>query len=83
MPVDRAGKPHADAEHPVALDARLRQQVRDDPRPRVERRSRPGVHVEIHAALRDDARREIGDRDAHVPVAVVDADDGSRRGVEA
>ena len=27
----------------------------------------------------DDARREIGDRDADVPVAVVDADDGSRR----
>jgi hypothetical protein len=78
-PVDRRGEAHADAQYAASVDPRLGEQPRHQRRAGVEGRTRSGVHVEIDPALRHDRRREIGNRDTHVPVPEVEP----RRGIEA
>ncbi len=80
--LDRARQAHAGADHLRALDARVVERLGDELGGRVQAVARRVVGVELEAALGEDVRGEIGDRDAQVAVAEVDADGRARRGVE-
>ena len=83
LAVDGRRRAPSRSDHAAALDARLGQHARRPVRPRRRETPRGAVHVELDEALGQDGRGEVGHGDAHVPVAEVEAEGGSRRGVEA
>ena len=64
-------------------DAGLLERLVDQVGGEVERAGAGVVDVDVGGALGEDGAAEVGDGDAHVVVAEVDADDARRRGGRA
>ena len=72
--VDRAGQAHAGADHGLAGDARVGQRLDHELGGHLEAFLRVVVGIQRAGALGEDRAGEVGDRDAQVAVAEVDAD---------
>src|SRR3954463_5883007 len=81
--VDRAGQADAGADDPRAVHVGLGQNLVDHLGGGVQGAARGGVDVDLGGALGQDRARQVGERDAQVVMAEVDAQRASGRRVEA
>ena len=82
VPVERPRERHAGADQAAAVGLRLGEHLCGKVGRGVERRGGVVVDLERDDALGEHRRGEVGDRDADVPVAEVDAERGANRSVE-
>jgi hypothetical protein len=81
-PVDRGRQAHPDADHAVAIDLRLGEDVVDERGGGVKAFVRGVIDVELAPGLRENGVGQVRDGDPQVAVAEVDSDGEARLAVE-